>query len=287
MEHDLKSILDDMPSPFLASEIKLLLLQLTTGLSHLHTHHILHRDLKTSNLLLNNRGVLKIADFGMARYYAPPSENTPTSQQQKLTQLVVTLWYRSPELLLGAKTYGGEVDMWSVGCIFGELITREPLLQGKNEADQITRIFELCGFPTDTTWPSFRRLPNTRSLRLPRTTSPSPSTTQLIRARFPSQTTATTSLLSSLLSLDPSQRPTAEDVLRHDYFTKDAPKPKPESMFPTFPSKAGQERTRRRAEPHAPGRGDEAVDLGEVDFSGIFGGRDKEERGAGFSLRMV
>src|SRR5687768_9154579 len=142
-----------MPSPFLASEIKLLLLQLTTGLSHLHTHHILHRDLKTSNLLLNNRGVLKIADFGMARYYAPPGENTPTSQQQKLTQLVVTLWYRSPELLLGAKTYGGEVDMWSVGCIFGELITREPLLQGKNEADQITRIFELCGFPTDTTWP--------------------------------------------------------------------------------------------------------------------------------------
>jgi cell division cycle 2-like protein len=290
MEHDLKSILDDMPSPFLASEIKLLLLQLTTGLSHLHAHPILPRDLKTSNLLLNNRGVLKIADFGMARYYSPPpaagNNDIPASQQQKLTQLVVTLWYRSPELLLGTKTYGAEVDMWSVGCIFGELITREPLLQGKNEADQITQIFDLCGFPTDASWPSFRRLPNARSLRLPRTSNPS-STSQLIRAKFPSQTSATTSLLSSLLALDPTQRPTADEVLRHDYLVKDAPKPKPESMFPTFPSKAGQERTRRKAEPHAPGRGDEAVDLGEVDFSGIFGGRDKEERGAGFTLRMV
>lgn len=289
MEHDLKSILDDMPEPFLASEIKRLLLQLTTGLAHLHDHHILHRDLKTSNLLLNNRGVLKIADFGMARYYSPPSENTPASQHQKLTQLVVTLWYRSPELLLGAKTYGAEVDMWSVGCIFGELITREPLLQGKNEADQITRIFDLCGLPTDDSWPAFRRLPNARSLRIPRNpASSNPSTTSLIRARFPSQTSSTTSLLSSLLSLDPSRRPTAQDVLRHEYFTTDAPRPKPESMFPTFPSKAGQERTRRKAEPHAPGRGQEVGELGEVDFSGIFGGgREKEERGAGFSLRMV
>lgn len=275
MEHDLKSILEDMPEPFLASEIKALLQQLTAGVAHLHSHYILHRDLKTSNLLLNNRGQLKIADFGMARYVGDPPP-------AKLTSLVVTLWYRSPELLLGAKTYGASVDMWSVGCIFGELITREPLLQGKNEVEQMSKIFELCGVPTEETWPGFRRLPNARSLKLPRT----PQTTgSVIRARFPNMTSAGANLLNDLLALDPDRRPTAQEMLRHEYFKQD-PKPKPESMFPTFPSKAGQEK-RRKHEPHAPGRGDAAASLGDVDFSGIFQGRDKEERGGGFTLRMV
>lgn len=273
VEHDLKSVLEDMPEPFLSSEVKRLLLQLTSGVAYLHDNWILHRDLKTSNLLLNNRGQLKIADFGMARYVGDPPP--------KLTQLVVTLWYRAPELLLGTKTYDGAVDMWSVGCIFGELLTREPLLQGKNEVDQVTKIFELCGVPSEETWPGFRRLPNARSLRLPKTAL---TTGSVIRARFPNLTTAGAGLLNDLLALDPSRRPTAKEMLQHDYFRQD-PKPKPESMFPTFPSKAGQER-RRRQEPHAPARG-QAVALGDVDFSGIFQGRDKEERGAGFTLRMV
>ncbi|KAH7243258.1 kinase-like domain-containing protein [Fusarium redolens] len=274
VEHDLKSILEDMPEPFLSSEVKRLLLQLTSGIAYLHDNWILHRDLKTSNLLLNNRGQLKIADFGMARYVGDPPP--------KLTQLVVTLWYRAPELLLGAKTYDAAVDMWSVGCIFGELITREPLLQGKNEVDQVSRTFELCGVPTEETWPGFRRLPNARSLRLPKTQV---ATGSVIRARFPSLTTAGASLLGDLLSLDPERRPSAKEMLQHEYFRQD-PKPKPESMFPTFPSKANQER-RRRAEPHAPVRGGQAASLGDADFSGIFQGRDKEERGAGFQLRMV
>ncbi|KAF4436500.1 CMGC CDK kinase [Fusarium acutatum] len=274
VEHDLKSILDDMPEPFLSSEVKRLLLQLTSGIAYLHDNWILHRDLKTSNLLLNNRGQLKIADFGMARYVGDPPP--------KLTQLVVTLWYRAPELLLGAKTYDAAVDMWSVGCIFGELITREPLLQGKNEVDQVSRTFELCGVPTEETWPGFRRLPNARSLRLPKTQV---ATGSVIRARFPGLTTAGANLLGDLLSLDPERRPSASEMLQHEYFRQD-PKPKPESMFPTFPSKANQER-RRRAEPHAPVRGGQAASLGDADFSGIFQGRDKEERGAGFQLRMV
>ncbi|KAF4985695.1 hypothetical protein FDECE_16385 [Fusarium decemcellulare] len=273
VEHDLKSILEDMPEPFLSSEVKRLLLQLTSGIAYLHDNWILHRDLKTSNLLLNNRGQLKIADFGMARYVGDPPP--------KLTQLVVTLWYRAPELLLGTKTYGAAVDMWSVGCIFGELLTREPLLQGKNEVDQVSRIFELCGVPTDESWPGFRRLPNARSLRLPKTAAASGS---VVRARFPGLTTAGAGLLSDLLSLDPDRRPSAREMLQHEYFRQD-PKPKPESMFPTFPSKAGQER-RRRHEPHAPVRG-QAASLGDVDFTGIFQGREREERGAGFQLRMV
>ncbi|KAL6832266.1 serine threonine protein kinase [Trichoderma camerunense] len=274
VEHDLKSILQDMPEPFLSSEVKRLLLQLTSGVAYLHQNYILHRDLKTSNLLLSNRGLLKIADFGMARYVGDP--------RPKLTQLVVTLWYRAPELLLGTRTYDAAVDMWSVGCIMGELITREPLLQGSNEVDQISKVFELCGVPTEDSWPGFRRLPNARSLRLPKQ-SPLASGS-VIRARFPNLTSAGASLLNSLLALDPEKRPSAKEMLEHEYFRQD-PKPKPESLFPTFPSKAGQER-RRRHEPDAPVRG-QAVALGDVDFSGIFQGRDKEERGAGFSLRMV
>ncbi|KAG5922952.1 hypothetical protein E4U42_005121 [Claviceps africana] len=278
VEHDLKGILEDMPEPFLSSEIKRLLLQLTAGVSYLHENWILHRDLKTSNLLLNNRGLLKIADFGMARYVGDPPP-------PKLTQLVVTLWYRAPELLLGATTYDTAVDMWSVGCVFGELITREPLLQGTNEVDQMSKIFALCGMPTEETWPGFRKLPNASSLKLPASTAESAATGSVIRARFPSMTTAGAALLNSLLSLDPQRRPSAKSMLQHEYFSQD-PKPKPESLFPTFPSKAGQERRRRRHEPHAPVRGD-AIHLGDVDLRGIFQGRDREERGAGFTLRMV
>ncbi|KUI65269.1 Serine/threonine-protein kinase ppk23 [Cytospora mali] len=274
LEHDLKSILEDMPQPFLASEVKTLLLQLAGGVAYLHDHYILHRDLKTSNLLLNNRGQLKIADFGMARYVGDPAP--------KLTQLVVTLWYRAPELLLGAAGYGGAVDMWSVGCIFGELLTREPLLQGRNEVDELTRIFELCGIPTEEAWPGFRRLPNAKSLRLPAGRATAGS---VVRAKFPLLTAAGASLLNGLLSLNPARRPSAKDMINHEYFRQD-PRPKSEAMFPTFPSKAGQERRRRRDTPNAPGRG-QAAELGAVDFSGIFNGREKEERGGGFSLRMV
>ncbi|KAL1894928.1 hypothetical protein Sste5346_005615 [Sporothrix stenoceras] len=283
VEHDLKSILEDMPQPFLASEVKTLLRQLASGVAYLHGRWILHRDLKTSNLLLNNRGQLKIADFGMARYI---EEDTSGGSTSHLTALVVTLWYRAPELLLGARRYGRAVDMWSVGCIFGELLTREPLLQGKNEADELARIFDLCGVPTDATWPGFRRLPNARALRLPPSSQHQQSTTAAIRGKFPLLTTAGCSLLASLLSLDPEKRPTADEMLDHEYFRQD-PRAKQEAMFPTFPSKAGQERRRRRDTPNAPQRGGAVADLGNMDFTGIFGGRDKEERGAGFSLRMV
>lgn len=132
LEHDLKTLQEDMLDAFSPSEIKTLLLQLTGAVEYLHSNWILHRDLKTSNLLMNNRGQMKVADFGMARYYGDPPP--------KLTQLVVTLWYRAPELLLGAEKYGAEIDLWSVGCIFGELLTKQPLLQGKNEVDQLAKV---------------------------------------------------------------------------------------------------------------------------------------------------
>jgi cell division cycle 2-like protein len=274
LEHDLKTLLEDMSEPFLNSEVKTLLLQLTSGVSYLHNNWILHRDLKTSNLLLNNRGVLKIADFGMARYFGDPPP--------KMTQLVVTLWYRAPELLLGAEKYGTAVDMWSVGCIFGELLSKDPLLQGKNEVDELSKIFELCGIPTEESWPGFKRLPNARSLRLPKNPV---SQGSVLRAKFPFLTAAGSALLVSLLELNPAKRPMAKEVLEHRFF-KEEPKPKSTEMFPTFPSKAGQEKRRRRGTPNAPVRG-KVSEIKATDFSGIFAGREDEEKGGGFSLKLI
>ncbi|KAF1842581.1 Pkinase-domain-containing protein [Cucurbitaria berberidis CBS 394.84] len=273
LEHDLKTLQEDMSEPFMASEVKTLLRQLVGAVGFLHDNYIMHRDLKTSNILLNNRGQLKLADFGMARYI-PPS-NAP------LTQLVVTLWYRAPELLLGTTTYGTEVDMWSIGCIFAELLAKEPVLQGKNEVDELSLIFSLCGLPSEKSWPGFYRLPNAKSLKMPRDHRNAPG---FNRAKFPFLTAAGVDLLFSLLSLNPEHRPTSKEVLGHSYF-KEQPKPKPSEMFPTFPSKAGQER-RRKKSPHAPKRG-EAPGLKNVDFSSIFATREAEEKGAGFQLKMA
>jgi len=291
IEHDLKTLSEDMQEPFLQSEVKTLMLQLVSATALMHSRWIVHRDLKTSNLLMNNRGQIKVADFGLARYTGDP--------MPPLTQLVVTLWYRSPELLLGAKEYGTAVDMWSIGCIFGELLLKEPLLRGKNEVEQLAKvrspfptrcartnknqIFDLCGTPTDTSWPTFRKLPNARSLKIPKSNLPPQSK---IRTKFPLLTSLGVDLMSRLLMLDPAQRITAEEVLKHPYFKED-PRPKSAEMFPTFPSKAGQEKRRRRDSPTAPVRGGEAPSLGDLgDLGGLFGGREEEVVGAGFSLRM-
>ncbi|KAI7537560.1 serine/threonine protein kinase, CMGC family, CDC2/CDK subfamily [Hortaea werneckii] len=277
LEHDLKTLLEDMPEPFMMSEVKTLLLQLGSAIEYLHDHWILHRDLKTSNILMNNRGEIKLADFGMARFVGdPPPRN--------LTQLVVTLWYRSPELLLGTKEYDGAVDMWSIGCIFGELLLKDPLLSGKNEVDQLSKIFELCGIPSEESWPGFKRLPNAKTLRLP---PPSKAQTgSIIRSKFPTLTNAGVSLLNALLSLNPAKRPSAKEMLENPYFTED-PRPKPTALFPTFPSKAGQEKRRRHFSPNAPVRGEAPGLQGNMDFSGIFKGREAEEKGAGFALKVA
>ncbi|KAL2433815.1 Serine/threonine-protein kinase ppk23 [Exophiala dermatitidis] len=274
LEHDLKTLLEDMAEPFLPSEIKTLLLQIVSATEFLHSHWIIHRDLKTSNLLLNNRGELKLADFGMARYTGNPPP--------KLTQLVVTLWYRAPELLLGAEEYGFPIDIWSIGCIFAELLTKDPLFQGKNEVDQLSKIFALLGTPTNDTWPGFRSLPNAKALHP--VISSSTRRSSLSASKFPYITKAGLRLLSSLLELYPIARPTATEIFSHPYFRED-PKPKAKEMFPTFPSKAGQEKRRRRATPQAPERGD-APRLDEQDVTDIFAGRADEEHGAGFALRL-
>jgi cell division cycle 2-like protein len=224
IEHDLKTLLTNMPSPFLQSEIKTLMLQLLSAVHHCHSNWILHRDLKTSNLLMNNRGTIKVADFGLARRYGNPVG------VGGMTQLVVTLWYRSvasndfrcleidvyasaPEILMGAKTYSIAVDMWSVGCIFAELLLKEPLFQAKGELELLSMIFKLLGPPTKNSWPEYFDLPNAKTITLP---SPQPPA---FRSKFPHLSTAGLDLLMSFLTYDPEQRINGEEALQHPYFT--------------------------------------------------------------------
>ncbi|MBV98691.1 Cyclin-dependent kinase 11B, partial [Eschrichtius robustus] len=156
VEHDLKSLMETMKQPFLPGEVKTLMIQLLRGVKHLHDNWILHRDLKTSNLLLSHAGILKVGDFGLAREYGSPLK--------AYTPVVVTLWYRAPELLLGAKEYSTAVDMWSVGCIFGELLTQKPLFPGKSEIDQINKVFKDLGTPSEKIWPGYNDLPAVKKM---------------------------------------------------------------------------------------------------------------------------
>ncbi|KAK4570162.1 hypothetical protein LTR86_002242 [Recurvomyces mirabilis] len=271
LEHDLKTLQEEMADPFSPSEIKTLLLQLTSAVDFLHDNWILHRDLKTSNILLSNRGEIKLADFGMARFVGDPAP-------ANLTQMVVTLWYRAPELLLGAREYGASIDVWSLGCIFGELLLKQPLLQGKDEVDELSKIFDLCGLPSEENWPGFERLPNARTLRLPSSSSGKGAQGATIHSRFPALTPAGRSLLISCLSLNPASRPSAKGILDHAYFNE-SPRPKPTALFPTFPSKAGQEKRRRWVSPDAPVKGEGVGGRGgDVDFSSVFEGRDGGKR---------
>ncbi|KAF5270974.1 hypothetical protein FQA39_LY08277, partial [Lamprigera yunnana] len=137
LEHDLKSLIEIMrgkKQSFTAAEVKCLMKQLLCAIAYLHDNWILHRDLKTSNLLLSQNGILKVGDFGLAREYGSPLK--------VYTPIVVTLWYRAPELLLGIKPYSTTIDVWSVGCIFGELALMNAVFPGKSEIDELHRIFK-------------------------------------------------------------------------------------------------------------------------------------------------
>jgi serine/threonine protein kinase len=126
--------------------------QICKGLAFCHGRRIIHRDLKPQNLLIDRNGAIKLADFGLARAFGVPI--------RAYTHEVVTLWYRAPEILLGSAQYACPVDMWSVGTIFAELVTRRPLIPADSEIDALFRIFRLLGTPTEATWPGVSALPD-------------------------------------------------------------------------------------------------------------------------------
>jgi len=219
-EQDLASLLDNMQNPFSESQVKCIMKQVFQGLAYLHSNFIVHRDLKVSNLLLTDKGCLKIADFGLARYYGLPLK--------PMTPRVVTLWYRAPELLLNAKVQTTAIDMWSAGCILGELLAHKPLLQGKSEIHQIELIVDLLGTPNDHIWPEFSSLPAVQDWNLKQ------QPYNNIKQKFPWLTPAGLRLLNFLFMYDPTKRATAVECLQSSYF-QEQPLPCDPRLMPTFP----------------------------------------------------
>uniref|UniRef100_A0A3B3QMP4 cyclin-dependent kinase n=1 Tax=Paramormyrops kingsleyae TaxID=1676925 RepID=A0A3B3QMP4_9TELE len=145
LDKDLKQYLDDCGSCINMRNVKLFLFQLLRGLNYCHGRKVLHRDLKPQNLLINERGELKLADFGLARAKSIPTKTYSNE--------VVTLWYRPPDILLGSTDYSTQIDMWGVGCIFYEMSTGRPLFPGSTVEEELHFIFKLLGTPTEVTWP--------------------------------------------------------------------------------------------------------------------------------------
>lgn len=223
MEHDLAGLAAHPDVSFSEPQVKCYMKQLLTGLKHCHTNGVLHRDIKGSNLLLDNDGVLKIADFGLASTYDP-------SHKQPMTSRVVTLWYRPPELLLGATYYGVGVDLWSAGCILAELLAGKPILPGRTEVEQLHRIFKLCGSPSDSYWKS-SKLPHATTFK------PKQPYKACITETFKDFPPSSLSLIKTLLAFDPEERRTATAALESEFFTTKPYACEPSSLPKYPPSK--------------------------------------------------
>ncbi|KAF8111576.1 hypothetical protein N665_0074s0103 [Sinapis alba] len=220
MDHDLLGLSSLPGVKFSEPQVKCYMQQLLSGLEHCHSRGVLHRDIKGSNLLIDSNGVLKIADFGLATFF-DPAKTIP------LTSHVVTLWYRPPELLLGASHYGVGVDLWSTGCILGELYAGKPILPGKTEVEQLHKIFKLCGSPSESYWRK-HNLPSSAGFR-----SRAPYRRKLSEM-FKDFPTSVLLLLETLLSIDPDHRSSADSALESEYF-KTKPFACDPSHLPKYP----------------------------------------------------
>ncbi|KAE8696623.1 putative serine/threonine-protein kinase [Hibiscus syriacus] len=237
MEHDLVGLASLPGIKFSEPQIKCYMQQLLSGLDHCHSHGVLHRDIKGSNLLIDSNGILKIADFGLACHF-DPHESVP------MTSRVVTLWYRPPELLLGASYYGVAVDLWSAGCILGELYSGKPILPGKTEVEQLHKIFKLCGSPSEEYW---------RRAKLPYSTvfKPLHPYRRCVDEAFKDFPSPAVGLMDTLLSIDPVHRKTAVFALESEFFTTQPFACDPSSL-PKYPpskeidAKLGDEEARRQ-----------------------------------------
>ena len=187
--------------------------QLLNGLFFIHSNKILHRDMKAANILITKHGVLKLADFGLARAFSVQTKGSAN----RYTNRVVTLWYRPPELLLGDRNYGPKIDLWGAGCIMAEMWTRTPIMQGKTEQNQLFLISQLCGSITKEVWPDVEKLDLFTTMELPQ--GQKRKVKERLKAYVKDQYAL--DLLDKLLNLDPANRMDSDSALNHDFFWTD------------------------------------------------------------------
>lgn len=202
LDQDLKKALEDTKCGLIDKVAKSYLHQLFKGLAYCHSRRILHRDLKLQNLLVDKHGVIKLADFGLARNMSLPL--------RVYTKEVVTLWYRPPEILLGSDIYGPAVDIWSLGCIFYEMLTKKVLFPGDSEIDQLFKTFQILGTPNEAQWKDVSKMPYYK------TNFPNWRSKDLRKLFDCNEDVA--DLLGKMLSFDPFKRISAQDAMLHQYF---------------------------------------------------------------------
>ena len=215
LSHDLTGLLNHPTFRLTHAHKKHLAQQLFEGLDYLHRKGVLHRDIKAANILISSSGQLKFADFGLARFYVK-------RRQLDYTNRVITIWYRSPELLLGETQYGPAVDIWSAACVLVEIFTKHAIFPGDGgEISQLDRIYNVLGTPTLETWPDMKELAWFELLR------PAISKESTFQEKYGDKVTEQAfSLLQSMFVYDPRIRPTAQEVLSHPYFKSEEPLPK-------------------------------------------------------------
>lgn len=230
MEHDLAGLAASPEVKFTEPQVKCYMHQLLSGLEHCHNNGVLHRDIKGSNLLIDDDGVLKISDFGLASFFYPNHKHPMTSR-------VVTLWYRPPELLLGAIDYGVGVDLWSAGCILAELLAGKPIMPGRTEVEQLHKIYKLCGSPSEEYWKK-SKLPNATLFK------PREPYKRCIRETFKDFPPSSWPLIDILLAIDPAERLTATVALNSEFFKTEPYACEPSSL-PKYPPTKEMDAKRR------------------------------------------
>lgn len=215
LSHDLTGLLNHPTFKLDPAHKKHLAKQLFEGLDYLHRRGVLHRDIKAANILVSNEGQLKLADFGLARFYAK-------RRQLDYTNRVITIWYRSPELLLGETQYGPAVDIWSAACVLVEIFTRHAIFPGDGgEISQLEKIYAVLGTPNVRDWPGLVDMAWFELLR------PSAKRPNVFAEKYKDRVTpAARELLEAMFQYDPKKRPSASDVLEHPYFTTEEPAPR-------------------------------------------------------------
>jgi len=219
MEHDLMGLMENEQVEFKEIHIASIMKQLLRALKYCHEKNFLHRDIKGSNILMNNKGEVKLADFGLAR--------DAEDRERPYTNKVITLWFRPPELLLGEEKYGSSIDIWSVGCILGELFAKKTLFQGNSEPAQLDIISRLCGTPTPAVWPSVIKLPHFNTLQGKK------QYRRRLREEFAYMPDSALDLFDKMLTLDPEKRIIADDALKSQWLKNIEPETLPPPDLPT------------------------------------------------------